>query len=181
MSSSIYLILQTDVHVDQNTGTFDLNFGEKDNNGKADIFLSKNEEVLISMLDINIDTSSQDASYIINMPGNPLDVCLSSFLTAELNYNQQLYKIQALENELDQIAKIIKEDQISHIINLHVNYKENRYGLHAIERTEIYALEQEKIPDSVISYKDVFKGKYLFYKHTRQEDTILFKHERAEI
>lgn len=62
-----------------------------------------------------------------------------------------------------------------------MNYKKNRYGLNSIERTEIYTLELEKMPDSVIFYKDTFKHKYSFYKHTRQEDTILSKHERAEI
>ena len=136
---------------------------------------------------MNIDTSSQGASYIIskslentiNIPVSPLDISSSRFLTAELNYNQRLNKIQVLENELYQTAKIIKEDQISHIINLHI--EESRYGLHSIERTEIYALELEKIPDSVISCKDVFKDKYSFYKHTRQEDTIVFKQERTEI
>ena len=62
MLSSIKLILQTDVHVDKNTGTFDLDLGKKDNNEKADIFLYKNDEILINMLHMNIDTRSQDAS-----------------------------------------------------------------------------------------------------------------------
>ena len=70
-----------------------------------------------------------------------------------------------------------------------MNYKKNRYGLHSIEKTEINALQLEEIPDSVISYKDkyakiskdVCKDKYSFYKYMRQEDTILFRHERAEI
>ena len=62
MLSSIKLILQTDVHVDKNTGTFDLDFGKEDNNEKADIFLYKNDEILTNMLHMNIDTRSQDAS-----------------------------------------------------------------------------------------------------------------------
>lgn len=70
-----------------------------------------------------------------------------------------------------------------------MNYKKDRYGLHSIEKTEINALQLEEIPDSVISYKDkyakiskdVCKDKYSFYKYMRQEDTILFRHERAEI
>lgn len=57
------------------------------------------------------------------------------------------------------------------------------------KKTEINALQLEKTPDSVISYKDkyakiskdVCKDKYSCYKHMRQEDTILFRHERAEI
>lgn len=60
------------------------------------------------MMHININTSSQDASYIINdslgnminITGNPLSIYSSNFLTAELNCNQLLNKIQALENEL---------------------------------------------------------------------------------
>ena len=72
------------------------------------------------------------------------DIYSISFLTAELNYNQLLNKIQALENGLDQTLEIIKEDQILHIIKLHVNYKKNRYGLNSTERTEIYTVELEK-------------------------------------
>ena len=94
------------------------------------------------MMHININTSSQDASYIINnslgnminIPCNPLSIYSSNFLTAELNHNQLLNKIQALENELYHTAKIIKEDQTSRIINLQVNYKKNIYGLHSTEK-----------------------------------------------
>lgn len=181
MSSSIKLILETDLHIDQNTGTFDLNFGEKDNNGKADIFLSKNDDVLINMLRINIDTNSQDASYRINnslenkinLPDNPLDIYSSSFLTAELDYNPLVNKIQALENELDQTTEITKEYQIPHITNLHMNYKQNRYGLYSIERANIHSQTRTNTCFSNILQRCIHKTEgYNYFKTQKGRDRL---------
>lgn len=169
-----------DIHVDQDTETFELNFVEKGSNGKVDIFLSKNSEVLINVLHINIDTSSQDVSYIINSSlenminilGNPLDIYLSSFLTAELNFNPLIQGIQGLENELDQTGNNKARSNIIHNKSAH-ELQKNRYGLHSIERIETHALELEKIPDLVVSYNYVFNDKHLFYIHTRRRIQFL--------
>ena len=66
MSSEVKLMLQTDLELNTDTRYFRLNLGNEYNNGKAKIFLSKNDEFLINIFRANVDTSYQDASYLIN-------------------------------------------------------------------------------------------------------------------
>ena len=59
-------MLQTDLELNTDTRYFRINLGNECNNGKAKIFLSENDEFLINIFRANIDTSYQDASYLIN-------------------------------------------------------------------------------------------------------------------
>ena len=53
--------------------------------------------------------------------------------------------------------------------------------METIKRTETYSLELVKEAESSITYKDAITEKYSYYKHTRKSNTVLFKHERAEL
>ena len=59
-------MLKTDLELNTDKENFRLNLGNECNNGKAEIFLSENDEFPTIMFRANVDTSSQDVSYVIN-------------------------------------------------------------------------------------------------------------------
>ena len=57
MSSEVKAIVQSNVVVDKNTGTFNLSFAGEYLDGKINLFLSKDEEFMINSFNANIDTN----------------------------------------------------------------------------------------------------------------------------
>ena len=57
MSSEVKAIIQSNVVVDKNTGTFNLSFAGEYLDGKINLFLSKDEEFMINSFNANIDTN----------------------------------------------------------------------------------------------------------------------------
>ena len=57
MSSEMKAIVQSNVVVDKNTGTFNLSFAGEYLDGKINLFLSKDEEFMINSFNANIDTN----------------------------------------------------------------------------------------------------------------------------
>ena len=57
MSSEVKAIVQSNVVVDKNTGTFNLSFAGEYLDGKINLFLFKDEEFMINSFNANIDTN----------------------------------------------------------------------------------------------------------------------------
>ena len=57
MSSEVKAIVQSNVVVDKNTGTFNLSFAGEYLDGKINLFLSKDKEFMINSFNANIDTN----------------------------------------------------------------------------------------------------------------------------
>ena len=76
-------MLQTDLELNTDMGNSHLNLGDEYNNGKAEIFLPENDQFLINMFRVNIDISSQDASYLINDISTAVTLDVSSVIPNE--------------------------------------------------------------------------------------------------
>ena len=57
IASEVKAIVQSNVVVDKNTGTFNLSFAGEYLDGKINLFLSKDEEFMINSFNANIDTN----------------------------------------------------------------------------------------------------------------------------
>ena len=133
MSSEVKLTLQTDLELNTDMENFRLNLGDEYNNGKVEIFLSENDEFLINMFRANIDTSSQDVSYLINDVSTAVGLDVSSVISDETRledarseYRQLKSQIKVPENKLDKTAEEEGGEDTPTTINLHVNFNENK-------------------------------------------------------
>ena len=63
MSSEVKLIVQNGVDVNISTGNFKLNLAGNDLEGKRELFLSENNDLMINSLNVNIDTNDATDPY----------------------------------------------------------------------------------------------------------------------
>ena len=69
MSSEVKLIVQNDVTVNVNDGWFNLNFVGGYQEGKKKLFLSKDDNFMINLFRVNVDTSDINQTSYLNEGG----------------------------------------------------------------------------------------------------------------
>ena len=74
MSSEVKLIVQNNVTVNLNDGWFNLNFVGGYQEGKKKLFLSKDDNFMINLFRVNVDTSDINQTSYLNEGGIKKDV-----------------------------------------------------------------------------------------------------------
>ena len=74
MSSEVKLIVQNNVTVNFNDGWFNLNFVGGYQEGKKKLFLSKDDNFMINLFRVNVDTSDINQTSYLNEGGIKKDV-----------------------------------------------------------------------------------------------------------
>ena len=69
VSSEVKLIVQNDVTVNVNDGLFNLNFVGGHQEGKKKLFLSKDDNFMINLFRVNVDTSDINQTSYLNEGG----------------------------------------------------------------------------------------------------------------
>ena len=87
----------------------------------------------------------------------------------------------ANKKKLDETVKILSAEETPKNINLHVNYKDTVFNFEEIEKTEKCILYLKKQKDSIVSYKDLIKEIYSYYKHTEKSNLLHYYNPRTEI
>ena len=88
MSSEVKLTVQSDVDVNPQNGTFNLNFANGYLQGKKELFLFKNDEFMINSFRVNIDTDDINHTTYNNPDG----------LQVDLGEGEIKYVLQNMEN-----------------------------------------------------------------------------------
>ena len=74
MSSEVKLIVQNDVTVNLNDGWFNMNFVGGYQEGKKKLLLSKDDNFMINLFRVNVDTSDINQTSYLNEGGIKKDV-----------------------------------------------------------------------------------------------------------
>ena len=126
MSSEVKSLVQSDVDVNPQNGTFNLNFANGYLEGKKELFLCKNDEFMINSFRVNVDTDDINHTTYNNADG----------LQVDLGKGEIKYVLQYVENSrarLENEERKLKEKEdfldpewkqtTPYLIAFHVNYK----------------------------------------------------------
>ena len=99
MSSEVKLIVQSDVDVNPQNGTFNLNFANGCLEGKKELFLFKNDEFMINSFRVNINTDDINHTTYNNADGLQVDLGEGEISRARLENEEK--KLKEIEDFLD--------------------------------------------------------------------------------
>ena len=85
------------------------------------------------------------------------------------------------ENALDKITTVAWVEVTPCLITLHVNFKENVFGLEEMDISTKYNLALATKDGSSITYKEKIKDKYSYLKHLIKTNLLHFYHHLCEI
>ena len=178
------LMYQSDIEINVNSGNFKLNFRNKNREGKKN-FLSENDEFVINLFKKNSQGQSQT---IFNKETQELDLSQGERKFLSENYEKistrlklETANLKEKENALDIITTVAWEEVTPYLITLHVNFKENVFGLDKFDISTKYNIALVTKEESSITCKDKIKHKYYYLKHLTKVNLLDFDHHLCEI
>ena len=193
MSSEVKLIVQNDVTVNENDGSFNLNFAGGYLEGKKKLFLSKDDDFMINSFKVNVDTNDINHTSYLNEGGIEIDVgqgeikyVLQNVRSTKKILDEEQKKLTDLETYLDSKDHSEWKEVTPYMITFHVNYKEDVFSLEEFEIATKLNLELVPVDPGKISYKDELeatfsKSKYSYIKHLSEINTLHFYHPKCEL
>ena len=154
MSSEVKLIVQSDVDVNPQNGTFNLNFANGYLEGKKELFLSKNDEYIINSFRVNIDTDDINHTTYNNADGLQVDLgegeikyVLQNVENSRPRLKNEEKKLKKIEDFLDSKNHPEWKQTTPYLITFHVNYKEDVFGTDEFEiatKHDLDLVQEEK-------------------------------------
>ena len=140
MSSEVKLIVQSDVDVNPQNGTFNLNFANRYLEGKKELLLFKNDEFMINSFRVNINTDEINHTTYNNADGLQVDLGEGEIKYVLQNVENSRARLENEEKKLREIEDFL--DSKNHpewkqttpcLITFQVNYKEDIFGVDAFD------------------------------------------------
>ena len=193
MSSEVKLIVQNDVTVNENDGSFNLNFAGGYLEGKKKLFLSKDDDFMINSFKVNVDTNDINHTSYLNEGGIEIDVgqgeikyVLQNVRSTKKILDEEQKKLTDLETYLDSKDHSEWKEVTPYLITFHVNYKEDVFGLEEFEIAIKHNLTLVRVDSGKTSYKDKIettfsKSKYSYLRHLFESNTMHFYHHKCEL
>ena len=161
MSSEAKLIVQSDVDVNPQNGTFNLNFANIYLEGTKELFLSKNDEFIINSFTVNIDTDDIIHTTYNNADGFQVDLgegeikyVLQNVENSKVRLENEEKKLKEIEDFLDSKNHPEWKQTTPYLITFHVNYKEDVFGVDEFEIVTKHNLKIMQEDGSRLRYKD---------------------------
>ena len=107
MSSEVKLIVQSDVDVNPQNGTFNLNFANGYLEGKKELFLSINNEHMINCFRVNIDADDINHTTYNNEDGLQVDLGEGEVKYVLQNVENSRARLQNEEKKLKEIEDFL--------------------------------------------------------------------------
>ena len=161
MSSEVKLIVQSDVDVNPQNGTFNLNFVNGYLKGKKELFSSKNDEFMINSFRGNIDTDNVNHTTYNNAGRLHVDLfegeikyVLQSVENSRARLENEENKLKEIEDFLDSKNYPEWKQTTPYLITFHVNYKEDVFGVDEFEIATKHNLDLVQEDGSRLECKD---------------------------
>ena len=157
MPSEVKLIVQNNLNVSEEEGSFTLKLATEHPQGPGHLFLSREDEFMINFFGVNIDT------FDITTYNKDIEVHLTQgeIKYVKENYEASVAALQREEKILETFGLVLDSqnheewvEKTPDRITLHVNYKEDNFGIEPQEITTTYDLNLIKEDYSMLEYKD---------------------------
>ena len=189
MSSEVKLIVQNDLEVNVEEGSLTLKLATGHLQGRGHLFLSREEdEFMINSFQVNIDTS--DVNHTTYNKDCEVDLIQGKIKYTKENYEASVTTLEREEKNLEPLDSQNHKEWIEKTpdrITLHVNYKEDNFGIETKEIATTYDLNLIKEDYSMLEYKDKLSevrssvSKYSYLRHLSKSNRLHFSHEKAEL
>ena len=194
MSSEVKLIVQSDVGVNPQDRTSNLNFANGYLEGKKELFLSKNDEFMINSFRINTDNDDINHTTYNDADGLQVDLGEGQIKYVLQNVEHSTVRLENEEKKLKKTEDFLEsknhpewKQTISYLITFHVNYKEDVFDVDEFEIVTKHNLVLVQEDDSILGYKDKIEtqfskySKYSYLKHFKKSNTLHFYHHKVEL
>ena len=159
MSSEVKLIVQNDLEVNEEEGSFTLKLATEHPQGQRHLFLSSEDVFTINSFRVNIDTS--DINHTMYNKDCEVNLTQGEIKYVKENYEASVAALHREEKNLETLGLVLNfqnhEEWIEKTpdrITLHVNYKEDNFGIETKEVVTTYDLNLIKEDYSTLKYKD---------------------------
>ena len=146
---------------------------------------------MIHSFRVNIDTSN--ISHTTYNKDNEVDLNQDKIKHVKENYEASVATLEREGKNLETLASVLdcqahKEwvEKTPDRITLHVNYKEDNFGIETKEIATTYELNLIKEDHSMSEYEDKLSeggssvGKYSYFKHLSKRNRLHFSNERSQ-
>ena len=145
MSSEVKLIVQNDLEVNVEEGSFTLKLATGHPQGRGHSFLSREDEFMINSFRVNIDTS--DINHTTHNKDSEVDLTQGKIKYVKENYEASVSTLEREEKNLETLASVLDSQNHEEWVEkapdrttLHVNYKEDNFGIETKEIATTYNL-----------------------------------------
>ena len=159
MSSEVKLIVQNDLEVNEEEGSFTLKLATEHPQGQRHLFLSSEDVFTINSFRVNIDTS--DINHTMYNKDCEVNLTQGEIKYVKENYEASVAALHREEKNLETLGLVLNfqnhEEWIEKTpdrITLHVNYKEDNFGIETKEVVTTYNLNLIKEDYITLKYKD---------------------------
>ena len=194
MSSEVKLIVQRDIDVFPQNGTFNLKFANRYLEGKKELFLSKNNEFMINSFRVYIDSDDINHTTYNNADGLQVDsgegeikYVLQNVENSRARLENEGKKLKEIKDFLDSKNRPEWKQTTPYLITFYVNYKQDVFCLDEFEIATKHNLDLVQEDGSRLGYKDKIEtqflkySKYSYLKHLKKSKTLHFYHCKVEL
>ena len=194
MLSEVKLIVQSDIDVFPQNGTFNSKFANRYLEGKKELFLSKNNEFMINSFRVNIDSDDINHTTYNNADGLQVDSGEGEIKYVLQNVENSRARLENEEKMLNKIEDFLDsknypswKQTTTYLIIVHVNYKEDVSGVDEFEIATKHNLDLVQEDGSRLRHKDKTEtqfskySKYSYLKHLKKSKTLHFYHCKVEL
>ena len=192
MLSEVKLIVQNNLEVNVEEGSLTPKLATGHLQGRGHLFLTREDEFMINSFQVNIDTS--DVNHTTYNKDSEVDLIQGKIEHTKENYEVSVTTLEREEKNLEPLASVLdsqnhKEwiEKTPDRITLHVNYKEDNFGIETKEIATTYDLNLIREDYSMLEYKDKLSevrssvSKYSYLRHLSKSNRLHFSHEKAEL
>ena len=192
MSSKAKLIVQNSLEVNEEEGSFTLKLATEHPHGWGHLFLSRKDEFMTNSFRVNIDTS--DINHTTYNKDSEVDLPQGGIKYVKENYEVSVAALQREEKNPETLGSVLdsqnhKEcvEKAPDRITLHVNYKEDNFGIKTKEIATTYDLNLIREDYSMLEYKDRLSeggssvSRYSYLRHLSKSNKLHLSQEKAEL
>ena len=184
--------MQNDLEVDEEDGSFTLKLATEHPQRQGHLFLPRADEFMINSFRANIDTC--DINHTTYNKDSEVYLNLEEIKYVKENYEASAEALQREGKNLETLGLVLDSqnheewlEKTPDRMTLHVNYKEDNFGIETKEINTTYNLNLIKEGYSTLEYKDrlskggSFVSKYSYLKHLSQSNRLHFSHKKVEV